>query len=125
MEDGGELGGGGIEVKGLKVVQHVDVEAGVGWVFDEDNFGFRQLGAGTIDIDIAADGGDGSNFGEFIEDGDFSYVATVKNAVDASEGGSDFRAEEAVGVRDDSEFHVFRISCAGGGRLREGARKLR
>jgi hypothetical protein len=49
----------------------------------------------------------------------------VKNAVDASEGGSDFRAEEAVGVRDDSEFHVFRISCAGGGRLREGARKLR
>jgi hypothetical protein len=30
-----------------------------------------------------------------------------------------------VGIRDDSEFHVFRISRAGGGRLREGARKLR
>jgi hypothetical protein len=39
--------------------------------------------------------------------------------------GKDLRAEEAVGVGDDSELHVFRISCAGGGRLREGARKSR
>jgi hypothetical protein len=45
----------------------------------------------------------------------------VKNAIDAGEGGQHLGAEQAVGIRDDSEFHVFRISRAGGGRLREGA----
>jgi hypothetical protein len=49
----------------------------------------------------------------------------VKNAVDAAQCGQCLGPEQAVGIRDDSEFHVFRISCAGGGRLREGARKLR
>ena len=125
VEDGGEFGGGGVEAEGLEVVQHVEVERGAGWVFDEDDFGFGELGARALGVDVAADGGDGSDFGELIEDGDFSYVANVKNAVDTFEGGSDFGAEEAVGIGDDSEFHVFRISCAGGGRLREGARKLR
>jgi hypothetical protein len=93
----------------------------MGRVFDEDDFGFGECGAGTIDIDIAADGGDGSNFGEFIEDGDLSYVATVKNAVDTAQCGQRLGPEQAVGIRDDSEFHVFRISCALGGRLREDA----
>jgi hypothetical protein len=45
----------------------------------------------------------------------------MEDAVDALEGGRDFGTEEAVGVGDDSEFHVFRIRCAGGGRLREDA----
>jgi hypothetical protein len=49
----------------------------------------------------------------------------VKNAVDTAQCGQRLGPEEAVGIGDDSEFHVFRISCAGGGRLREGARKLR
>jgi hypothetical protein len=102
-------------------VEHIEIEAGVRRVLNEDNVGFWKLAAGAFSVDVAADGGDGSDLGEFIEDGDFSYVATVEDAVNAVEGGSDFGAEEAVGIGDDSEFHVFRISCAGGGRLREGA----
>ena len=125
VEDSGELCCGGIEVEGLEVVQHVDIEAAVGPVLDKDDFGFGEAGAGAFAVDVAANGGDGSDFGKVIEDGDFSYVATVEDAVDALESGSDFRAEEAVGIRDDSEFHVFRISCALGGRLREDERKLR
>jgi hypothetical protein len=44
----------------------------------------------------------------------------MQYAVDALKSRSDFRAEETVGIGDDSELHVFRISRAGGGRLREG-----
>jgi hypothetical protein len=44
----------------------------------------------------------------------------MQYAVDALESGSDFRAKETVGIGDDSELHVLRISRAGGGRLREG-----
>jgi len=126
VKDGGELGGGGIEVQGFEVVEHVEIETRVRRVLDEDDFGFGQLAARAFDVDVAANGGDGSDLGELIEDGDFSYVATVEDAVDAQEGGAAqcrkyFGAKEAVGIRDDSEFHVFRISCAGGGRLREGA----
>ena len=88
VEDGGEFGGNGIEVEGLEVVEHIDVEAGVGRILDEDDVGFGEAGAWTIDVDVAADCGDGSDFGEIIEDGYFSYVATVKNAVDAREGGA-------------------------------------
>ena len=121
VEDGGEFGGDGVEVEGLEVVQHVDIEAGVGWVFDENNVGFGEAGARTIDVDVAADGRDGSDFGEIVEDGGFAHIAEVEDAVDTGESGQDFGAEEAVGIGDDSEFHVFRISRAGGGRLREDA----
>jgi hypothetical protein len=121
VEDGGEFRCGGIEVEGFELMEHVEVEAGVRRVLNEDNVGFWKLAAWAFAIDVAADGGYGSNFGEFVEDGDFSYIAAVKNAVDAGEGWQDFGAKQAVGIGDDSKLHVFRISCAGGGRLREGA----
>ena len=125
VEDGGELRRRRIQVQCLQVVEHVEVEAGVRRALDEDDVGFRELGAGAFAVDVAADGGDGSDPGEFVEDGDFSYVAAVQDTVHAREGraakrGKDFRPKQAVGIGDDSEFHVFRISRAGGGRLREG-----
>ena len=125
MEDGGEFGGGGIEVESLEVVEHVDIEAGVGRVLNENDVGLGQLGAGAFAVDVAADRGDGSDFGELVEYGDFANVTAMEDAIDAGERGSDFGTKEAVGVGDDSEFHVFRISCAGGGRLREGAPQSR
>ena len=125
MEDGGKFRCCGVEVEGLEVVEQVKVEAGVGRVLDEDYVGFGQFAADAFAVHVATDGGDGSDFAEVIEDGGFADVAEVEDAVDAMEGGSDFRAEETVGIGDDSELHVFRISCAGGGRLREGARKSR
>ena len=108
-------------MQGLEVVEHVDVETGMGRVLDEDDVGFGELAARAFAVDVAADGGDGRDLGEIFENGHFAHVATVKNAIDAGEGRKDFRAEKAVSIRDDSELHVFRISCAGGGRLREGA----
>ncbi len=87
-------------------------------IFDEDDFGFRQLGAGAFAIDVAADGGDGRDFGELVEDGDLAHVADVEDVVDAAECWGDFRAEEAVGVGDDAEDHGVRICGAGSVRLR-------
>jgi len=31
----------------------------------------------------------------------------VEDALDAGEGGEDFGAEQAVGVADDADFHIF------------------
>jgi len=121
VKNGGELGGGRIEVEGFEVVEQIDVEARTWWVLDEDDVGFGELGARAFAVNVAADGGDGCDFGEIFEDGDFAHVADMEDAVDAGEGGRDFGPKQAVSIRDDSEFHVFRISCAGGGRLREGA----
>jgi hypothetical protein len=124
VEDDGEFGGGGIEVEGFEVVEHIEVEAGVGRVLDENDFGFGKFGAGAFAVDVAADGGDGGDFGELVEDGDFSHVTDVQNAVDAAESGSDFRTEETVSVRDDAEEHGERISGASGviSRVPEGER---
>ena len=121
MEDGCEFGGGGVEVEALEVVQHVDVEAGVGRVFDEDDVGFGQPGAWAFAVDVAANGRYRRNLLQSLKDRRSAHVAEMEDAVDALEGGRDFGTEEAVGVGDDSEFHVFRIRCAGGGRLREDA----
>jgi len=120
VEDDGKFGGSGVEVEGFEIVEQVEVEAGAGLVFDEDDVGFGKLGAGAFAVDVAADRGYRRDLLELGENGGLAHVAEMKDAVDTCEGGSDFRAEEAVGVGDDSELHVFRISRAGGGRLREG-----
>jgi hypothetical protein len=120
VEDGGEFGSGGVEVKSLEIVEHVDVEACVGRVLDEHDFGFGQLCAGAFSVNIAANGGDRSDFGEFGQYRGIADVADMQDAVDALESGSDFGTKETVGIGDDSELHVLRISRAGGGRLREG-----
>jgi len=104
VENGGKFGGRGIEVEGFEVVEHVEVDALVRRVLDENDVGFGEIGAGAVAIDVAADGGDGSDFGELVEDGDFADVADVEDAVDTVESGDDFRAEQAMGVRDDAKF---------------------
>jgi hypothetical protein len=110
VEDGGEFGCSGIEMESFEIVQHVEVEARVRRIFDEDDFSFRELGAGAVLVDVAADGGDRSDFGELVEDGDFADVTDMEDAVDAAKCGSDFGSEKAVGVADDAEEHEVRIA---------------
>jgi hypothetical protein len=55
-EDGGEFGGGGVEVDRFEVVEQVEVA-----VFEEDDFGFGEFAAGAFAVDVAADGGDGGD----------------------------------------------------------------
>ncbi len=109
VEDSGEFGGSGIEVEGLEVVKHIDVEAGVGRVLDQDDFGFRELGAGSFAIDVAADCCHRCELFQSFEDRRFADIADVEDAVDAAECWSDFGAEETMSVRDDAEEHGVRI----------------
>ena len=112
VEDGGESSGGRVEVEGVEVVERVDVAVG-----NEDDFGFREFAAGTFAVDVTADRGYGGDFAQVIENGDFAYVAEVEDARDAGEGGEDFGAEEAVGVADDSDFHLVSVEPISGGSL--------
>ena len=114
VEDGGEPPGHGIKMEGVQVVEHVDVAGFLLQVFDEDDFGFGEFGAGAFAVDVAADGGYWGDFAEVVEDGDFAYVAQVKNARDTGEGGEDFGAEEAVGVGEDGDFHWTPLSARTG-----------
>jgi hypothetical protein len=92
-EDGGELSGGWVEVKGVQVVEHVDVTA-----LDEDYIGLRELTTRAFAVYVAANGGDGGDLLKLLEDGDLADVAEVKDAVDAGECGQNLGTEEAVGV---------------------------
>ncbi len=67
-----------------------------------DGFGGGQLGAGAGDVDVAADGGDGGDAAEGVENLGFADVAGVQDVIDPDEGGEDFGAEEAVGVRENA-----------------------
>src|SRR6185437_9092879 len=95
-EDSGEAAGGGIEMEGLEVVKHVDVEA-----FGKGDLSLRQLGALPFPVDVATDGGDGRDFAEFLKDGEFAHVAAMEDEVHAGKHGDDFGTEEAVRVADD------------------------
>ena len=105
VKDGGELGGGGVEVDGLEVVEEIEVA-----VFEEDDFGFGEFGAGSFAVDVAADGGDGGDGAQLVEDGRLADVAQVEYVVYAAEGGENFGAEEAVGVGEDADAHGVRIA---------------
>ena len=105
VKDGGEFGGGGVEVDGLEVVEEIEVA-----VFKEDDFGFGEFGAGAFAVDVAADGGDGGDGAQLVEDGDFADVAEVEDVVNAFKGGENLGAEEAVGVGDDADAHGVRIA---------------
>ena len=99
-EDGGKFSGGGVQVQGLEIVEHVDIAAG-----DEGHFGLRQLAAGAFAVHVAADGGDGGDLAQILENGGLAHVAEVEDLLDAGEGGDDLWTEEAVGIADDADFH--------------------
>ncbi len=86
VEDGGEFGGGWIEVEGLEIVEHVEVFAGVGRVLDKDDFGFGELSARAFAVDVASDRSYRCNLLQSFKDQRSANVATVKNAVDTGEG---------------------------------------
>jgi len=118
VENGCESPGHGIKMEGVQVVEHVDVAGFLLQIFDEDDFGFGEFATGAFTVDVAADGGYWGDFAEVVEDGDFAYVAQVKNARDTGEGGEDFGAEEAVGVADYCDFHGDSVGCELGSWLR-------
>jgi hypothetical protein len=96
VEDDAEAGGLGLDVEVGKVVEHVDEAAA-----ELEGFGGGEVGAGAVAVDVAANGGDGSNVAEGFEDVGVADVAGVEDVVDAREEREKLWAEEAVGVGED------------------------
>lgn len=99
-DDGGESGGFGVEVEGVEVVNDVDNSAGE---FD-DFSSVETLGPG-LDVDIAADGGDGRDFLERGNDLRIADVAGMDDVLRAAQESERFRTEQAVRVRDNANDH--------------------
>jgi hypothetical protein len=100
VENRRKPGRGGVEVQGLHIVQHVEVVA-----LKQEDLCFGQTAAGPGAIDVAADGGDGRDGGERLEDFRIADIAKMKDAFDAVERRQDFRAKESVGIADDTQLH--------------------
>ena len=100
-EDGSEFAGGRVKVERVQVVEHVDVA-----VRNEDHIGFGEFAAGAGAVDVAADRGDGGDFGQLFEDRDLPNVAEVQDTFDACKGLGHLGAVEAGSVADDADFHL-------------------
>jgi len=99
-DDRSDAGGGGVEVE---VVDGVDeVEEAAAQLY---GFGGVQVVEDGGGVHVAADGREGSDFAEPVEDARVVDIAGVKDVVDAIEFGDGFGTEEAVGVGDDADFH--------------------
>ena len=97
----GDAGGLGLEVEVCDGMQHVDQMA-----VELDGFGGGELGGGAGRVDVAADGGDGCDDSEAVEDGDVADVPSVEDVGRAAESVEGFGAEQAVGVGEDGDLHV-------------------
>lgn len=82
VEDSGEARGRRVEVEGLDVVQQVEVGA-----FEQEHLGLGEAAARALGVDIAADGSDGRDLSQGVEDGWIADVAEVQDAVDAFQPG--------------------------------------
>ena len=104
-EDERDAGGLGVEVEILDGVDEVDEVAGEG-----DGFGVREERAGVWlsgfrGVDVAADGREGREAAEAIEDCWVADVSGVEDVVGTGDSGDGFGAEEAVGVGEGGDEH--------------------
>ena len=103
-DDNVEAGDFRIEVKSFKVVQDVDRD-----ILEFDNCGERKARGPGFAVNVAANGENGCDGLELVEDGRVADVACVNDSVGAFERGEGFRAEETVGIRDDAEEERFHL----------------
>jgi len=80
-DDGGDSSRDGADVEIVDGVDEVEELAR-----DFDHLCGREIGAGAMDVDVAADGGDGSDGAQGIEDLDVADVPGVKDVLRRREG---------------------------------------
>ncbi len=92
-DDGGDSGGGWVEVERGKIVEHIEAVPG-----EFDEFGGWKLGAGAGAVDVSADGGDGREGAERVENLNVANIAGVEDVIDAAQGSDGFRTQKAMRV---------------------------
>ena len=103
-DDDVEAGDFRIEVKLFKVVQNVDRD-----ILKFDGCGERKGRGPRFGVHVAANGEDGCDSFELVEDGRVADVACVNDGLGAFERGESFGAEETVGIGDDAEEEGFHL----------------
>ena len=104
-DDDVEAGGFRVEVELCKIVQDVDRD-----ILEFDDCRERKGRGPGLGVHVAANGEDGRDGFELVEDGRAADVACVNDGLGAFERGESFGAEETVGIGDDAEeerFHLY------------------
>ena len=101
VDNRAESSGFGLQVELREIVEEVDGDAA-----DFYEFGRGQFTGPGFDIHVAADGGDGSNAAERVEDFASANVARVEDVVGAAKSFDGFGAEQAVGIGNNAENHA-------------------
>ena len=103
-DDDVESGDFRIEVKLFKVVQDIDRD-----ILKFDGCGERKGRRPRFGVHVAANGEDGCDGFELVEDGRVADVACVNDGSGAFERGESFGAEKTVGIGDDAEEERFHL----------------
>jgi hypothetical protein len=107
-DNAGESGSPRIEIELAQVVNDVN-----GNFADSDHFGLRQMMRPSVAIDIAADGVHGSDPAQFVENRRIPDIAGMNNQAAATQGRDRIRAQQSVGVGDNSKDHRRRSAGPG------------
>ena len=89
----------------------IEVEIGDGMdeieemVLEFDGFGRREKRGVALTIDVAANGGDGSEVAKAIEDWSLTDVSGMEDVIGGGEGGERLGAKQTMGIRDDAYAH--------------------
>lgn len=95
----------------------IEVMEGVHYVEEPtlqlNNLSRWQLGARTIEIDVAADSGDGSNGSQGLQYLDIAHIARMQDVADAVKRIERLGTEETMGIRDNADQHTcFRLNAS-------------
>jgi hypothetical protein len=109
-EDEADACGVGVYVEVVDVVQDMDEAAG-----EFEGLGSREIRAGAVDVNVAADGGDWGDPGEGGEDVRVADVASVEDVVwcELLERVQEFLSQQGVCVRDGGDEHGFSLATEG------------
>jgi hypothetical protein len=103
-DDDVEAGGFRVEVELFKIVQDVDRD-----ILEFDDCRERKARGPELGVHVAANGEDGCEGFELVENGRAADVACVNDGLGAFERGENFGAEETVGIGDDAEEERFHL----------------
>jgi hypothetical protein len=88
----------GLEIQLSQIVQHIDANA-----TQLKHSSFRQFARPRSFVDIAANGGDGSNRGKLFEDFGRADISRMNDVFAPAQSFDGLRAQQAVGVGDDAD----------------------
>lgn len=105
VQHGRKLCRGRVEPESRTVMQQIEIVA-----LKEEDICLRKPAARTAPVIVAANGMYGCNLCKVCKDTGLAHIAEVQDMIHVGQGGRYFRAQEPVGIADDPEFHLLKLS---------------